>query len=135
MTLLTGYKAANPTAIKQIYPGRPLSVFAPSAFIESVSESIDYTPAGMQRTPEVAVRFVQGNFDSEDTVDGQDALVDGFIEYVAQNRHAAGANTLMLVSSVDDEPGWVPEWVPDPQRSYFSSLVTLSAEGLFSGVI
>lgn len=135
MTLLSGYKAANNGALRQIYPGRPLSVFAPSAFIDSVTESIDYTPAGMQRTPEVSVRFVQGAFDSEDTVDDQDSLVDGFIEYVAANRHAAGPNTLMLVSAVDDESGWVPEWIPDPQRAYFSSLVTLSAEGLFGGVI
>jgi hypothetical protein len=136
VTLLRGYKTANPNALKQIYPGRPLSIFAPCAFIDSISESgIDYTPAGMQRTPAVSIRFVQGQFDSEDTVTGQDALVDGFIDYVVANRHAAGANTLSVLTSVDDDPSWVPEWIPDPQRAYYSTVVVLSGEGLFGGLI
>ena len=136
MTLLEGFKAANDGMLKQIYPGRPLSIFAPSAFIESISESeISYTPAGMQRTPEVSVRLVQGNFDSADTVDGSDDLVDAFIEYVVDNRHAAGPNTLFLVESVADETSWFPEWIPEPQRAYFSTVVTLRGEGLFGGLI
>lgn len=135
MDLLAGYKAANSAALKQLYPGRPLSIFPPCAFIERVTEDLAYTPAGTQRTPAVEVRFIQGNFDSEDTVDGADALADGFIEYVVANRHAAGANTLLLVESVEDEPGWVPEWIPDVQRAYYSTLVTLRGEGLFGGLV
>ena len=135
MTLLDGFKAANPTMLKQTYPGRPLSIFAPSAFIEAIDEAdITYTPAGMQRTPAVRVRLVQGAFDSADTVDSSDLLVDAFIEYVVDNRHAAGPNTLFLVESVDDEAGWFPEWIPDPQRAYFASVVTLRGEGLFGGL-
>ena len=135
VTLLEGYRDANEGALKQIYPGRPLSIFAPCAFVDSISEpDITYTPAGMQRTPAVAIRLVQGNFDSADTVAGQDDLVDGFIEYVVTNRHAAGANTLSVIDSVDDDPGWVPEWLPDPQRAYYSTVVTLRGEGLFGGL-
>ena len=135
MTLLNGYKAANDSALRQMYPGRPLSIHPPCAFIESIDdEEITYTPAGTQRTPVVAVRLVQGGIDSEDAVDSQDALVDGFIDYVVTNRHAAGPNTLFLVEGVDDEPGWIPEWIEDRPRPYFSSVVTLRGEGLFGGI-
>ena len=136
MTLLDGFRTANPNKVKQTYPGRPLSLHAPAAYIESITEAdITYTPAGMQRTPAVAVRLVQGNFDSADTVEGADELVDLFIEYVVANKHAAGANTLFLVESVDDDPSWFPEWIPDPQRAYYSTVVTLRGEGLFGGIV
>jgi hypothetical protein len=135
MTLLSGFKDDNPEMLRQIYPGRPLSIFAPSAFVESISEGeIAYTPAGTQRTPAVAVRLVLGNFDSEGTVTDADDFVDDFVEYVVSNRHAAGPNTLFLVESVEDEPAWVPEWIPDPPRAYFSALVTLRGEGVFGGI-
>lgn len=135
MTLLDGYKDANAGVLIQTYPGRPLSLHPPCAYVESIDESdITYTPAGTQRTPAVSVRLVQGNFDSQDTVDSQDTLVDGFLEYVVANRHAAGANTLFLVESSEDDPQWTPEWIPDPQRPYFSTLVTLRAEGLHGGL-
>ena len=135
VTLLNGYRTANAGSLKQIYPGRPLSVHPPCAFVDSIPEDITVTNAGMQRTPSVAIRLVQGNFDSEEHVAQQDALVDGFIDYVIDNKHAAGANTLALIESVEDDPGWVPEWIPDPQRAYFSSVVTLRVEGLFGGVV
>jgi hypothetical protein len=133
MTLLDAYKAAHPTALRQTYPGRPLSISPPCAFPESISEELAYTPAGTQRTPLVAVRLVKGTFDSEDTVDEADAFVDGFIDYVVDNRHAAGANTLFLVESVEDDPLWTPEWIAD-SRPYYSTLISLRGEGLFGGV-
>src|SRR5690606_31933109 len=100
ITLLEGYRTANSGSLKQIYPGRPLSIHPPCAFVDSISEGeVSYTPAGTQRTPEVAVRLVKGYFDSAEAVDGQDDFVDGFIEYVVDHRHAAGPNTLFLVES------------------------------------
>lgn len=136
MSLLEGYKAANDEALKQIYPGRPLSVFAPCAFVDSIDEGdITQTLAGTQRTPEVSIRLVQGNFDSADTVEGQDALVDGFIDYCASHFQEAGFNTISSIVSVRDEPGWVPEWMPDPQRAYYSTVVVLRGEGLFGGLV
>jgi hypothetical protein len=134
VTLLTGYRTANAGSLRQIYPGRPLSLHPPCAFVDAIPEEITVTNAGMQRTPAIAIRLVQGNFDSEEHADQQDALVDGFIDYVIDNKHAAGANTLALVESVDDEAAWVPEWIPE-SRPYYSSVVTLRVEGLFGGVI
>lgn len=136
VTLLNGFRSANEGSLRQIYPGRPLSIHPPTAFIESITEAeLAYTPAGIQRTPAVAIRLVRGVFDSEDSVESTDDLVDDFIEYVTDNRHSAGANSLFLVESVEDDPLWVPEWIPDPTRAYYSALVTLRGEGLISGLV
>jgi hypothetical protein len=134
VTLLEGYRTANSGSLRQIYGGRPVQVFTPCAFIENIPEQIAVTNAGMQRTPTILIRLVQGNFDSEEHAGQQDALVDGFIDYVIDNKHAAGSNTLALVEFVDDEAAWVPEWIPE-SRPYYSSVVTLRVEGLFGGVI
>jgi hypothetical protein len=136
VALLEGYKTANSGQLNQIYPGRPLSIHPTCAFPDEIDESdITYTPAGMQRTPTVGIRFVGGTFDSEDTVNAQDALIDGFIEYVITNRHSAGANTLSLIVAVNDEPDWTPSWLPvELQKPYYSTVVTLGGEGLFGGV-
>jgi hypothetical protein len=140
VTLLEGYRDANDGALRQVYKARPLSIATPSGFVDSLNESeIAYTPAGMQRTPEVIIRLVRGTFSSGDVADANDALVDGFIDYVVDNRHVAGGNTLSLITSVEDDDGWIPEWIPPregtEQRAYYSTLVTLTGEGLVPGVI
>lgn len=128
MALLQGYADANSGALKQIYPGRPMQILPPCAFIDTINEpDINYTASMIQRTPRVAIRLVKGVFDSAEAVAGMDTMVDGFIQYVLDNRFAAGAKTLVAVVSVDDEPGWIPEWMDD-SKSYFSTLVTV--EGL-----
>lgn len=133
VTLLEGYETANAGSLRQVYGARPKSIAPPSAFVDSIDEEIAYTPAGQQRTPEVVIRLVRGQFATEDVADANDALVDGFIEHVIDNKHAAGPSTLILVTSVRDDDGWVPEWIPESQ-AYYSTLVTLSGEGLFGGV-
>jgi hypothetical protein len=55
--------------------------------------------------------------------------VDGFIDWVLARYHAAGANTLIAVTDVDDIPDYVPEWIaPEKQRTYYASRISL--EGL-----
>jgi phenylpyruvate tautomerase PptA (4-oxalocrotonate tautomerase family) len=136
ITLLDGYKAANNGVLKQTHRARPMSIFPPCAFVDSISESIEYTPAGAQRTPDVTIRFVRGVFDRADVADETDDLIDGFVDYVVDNRHAAGPNTLVTISSVDDDDGWIPDWVPEEQRRpYYSTTATLSGEGLFGGLV
>jgi hypothetical protein len=66
-----------------------------------------------------------------------DALVDGFVEHVRANLHAAGPNTISSVTAVEDDDGWIPEWITaspgNELRAYYSTVVTLSGEGLFGG--
>lgn len=127
VTLLEGYKTLHDEALKQIYRGRPASIYTPCAFPEGIDEpDINYTAHMVQRNPRVSVRIVHGSFDSAEAVDQQDAFIDGFFSYVQDNRHAAGGRTLLAVVSIQDEPGWVPEWLPvEQQRSYYSSVVVL----------
>lgn len=138
LTLLDGYKTANAGSLKQTFQARPASISPPSGFVDSVGEDITYTPAGMQRAVEARIRIVRGTYSASDVAEANDDLVDGFIEYVIDNKHAAGANTLVFVSSVEDEDGWVPEWIAPASGSephaYFSTLVTISGEGLFGGL-
>lgn len=136
LTLLDGFKTANPGELAQTFRARPANLQPPSAFVDGIDErEILYTPAGTQRTPDVRIRIVRGTFNSGDVVDANDDLVDDFIDYVIANRHAAGPNTLALISAVEDDDGWVPEWMPpDRQLPYYSTIVTLSGEGLFGGI-
>ena len=93
----------------------------------------------MQRTPQVRIRLVRGSFSSGDVAEANDDLVDGFILYVRENFHAAGASTIVVVSAAEDDDGWIPEWIEPPPgvsaRAYYSTIVTLSGEGLFGGLV
>jgi hypothetical protein len=136
VSLLEGYRTANAGSLRQVYGARPKSIAAPSAFVDSINEGqIDYSGHMIQRTPDVIIRLVRGTFATEDVAGANDDLVDGFITYVSQiaNRDAAGAHTLSLVTSVEDDDGWIPEWLPESQP-FYSTLVTLSGEGAFGAL-
>jgi hypothetical protein len=128
VTLLTDY--ADEAEVKlQIYAGRPATLFPPTAFVDSLRESIDYTPGLHQRVPIADVIVLHGLFDSKDAAEQRDAFVDGFIDWVLARYHAAGANTLIAVTDVDDIPDYVPEWIaPEKQRTYYATRISL--EGL-----
>lgn len=136
ITLLDGFMAANPTMLKHTFRARPASIMVPCAFVDGIDEDIAYTPAGAQRTPDARIRIVRGTFGAGDVADANDELIDDFIDYVVDNLHAAGPNTLALITSVEDDDGWIPEWMPaDKQLPYFSTILTLSGEGLVGGVV
>ncbi len=111
----------------QMYPARPRSLFPPTGFVDRIMET--FTPlAGLlqQRTPLVEVIVVHGLFDSADAAAQKDAFVDGFIDWVVQEPHKAGANTLIRVSATEDLPNYVPEWIPpEQQKTYYATQITL----------
>lgn len=129
VTLLTEY-AADAEITLQVYPGRPLSLYPPSAFVDGIRETIIYSGFTLrQRTPIVEVIVVHGTFDSAETVAQRDAFVDGFLDWVTARYHAAGANTTIGLAGVSDIPSYVPDWLPpDKQRVFFATQLTL--EGL-----
>ena len=91
--LLTDY-AADEGIKLQVYPGRPKSLFPPTAFVDRITETLEWSGTGWpQRTVRAEVVVVHGVFDSKEAVDQKDAFVDGFVYWVADNVHAAGANT------------------------------------------
>lgn len=128
VALLAAYAAAQTTPIKlQVYPGRPRTINPPTAFVESISETVSYeaTQIGF-RTAEVEVLVLHGLFDSKDTSEQKDAFVDGFLAYVDDNVHAAGGTRTFGGLSTEDVPNYIPEWLqPELQRPYFATRITL----------
>jgi hypothetical protein len=133
VTLLKDY-AADADIKLQVYPARPASVFPPCAFVDRMSESIEY-PSSVnwrQRTPRVEVLVLHGIFDSGDAVAQRDRFVDGFLDWVTDNVHAADPNTTIGLVSVEDDPGYVNDWMkPEHQRTYYATRLTL--EGFAGG--
>lgn len=129
VALLQGYKVDSGSNL-QIYPGRPLSIFPPTAFPESINESsILYTAGPRNRNPSVDIIWIQANFDSEEAVNLQDAAVDDFMDWVTAHSDAAGVSTLVTLTAVLDLPNYQPDWIPNAPF-YFASRLTL--EGLKS---
>lgn len=119
--------AANVTLAT--YPGRPASIAPPHAFVDTMREEIDYSIAPiLRRTVQADVILIHGTFDSAVAVAQKDAFVDGFIHYVRDNVHAAGANSTIGVVSTDDDATYVPDWLSrELQRTYYATRITLEA--------
>jgi hypothetical protein len=126
MSLLDDYAASISLGL-QTYRGRPASIHPPTAFVDSVNETILYTgPLLRQRTPTVEVVVIHGTFDSGVTVDQADAFADGFLDWVTANVHEAGANTTIGAVAIADEPTYVPDWLPPQlQRTYYATRISL----------
>ena len=87
----------------------------------------------VQATPQADVIVVHGprlpgggSFDSGDAVDQADAFSDGFAAWVDANVHAIGPNTTIGAVSIEDDPTYIPDWVPiEEQLSYYATRITL----------
>jgi hypothetical protein len=111
--LLTDFAADSGTKL-QVYPGRPASLFPPTAFVDRLTETLEYpgSVTWRQRTVRTDVMVVHGVFDSKEAADQKDAFVDAFVDWATDHVHAAGGNTTIAVVSVEDEPAWQPDWTP-----------------------
>jgi hypothetical protein len=116
----------------QIYPGRPLTVNAPTAFVESMGEDITWSPGLRQRNVRILIRIVWGLFDSAEAVRQRDYFIDNFVDWTSDNPHAAGGSTVLEPRSIEDDPNFVADWMPpERQKSLFASTLTL--EGFAGG--
>ena len=119
----------------QIYPGRPLSIAPPTAFIESLGETVSWaaSPGLRQRNVRLTFKMVWGLFDSAEAVNQRDYFMDNFIDWISDHPHAAGGATVFGDMSIDDDPSFTPDWGDERQRNatYFSSTLTL--EGFAGG--
>ena len=135
VTLMEAYSAANSRALKQVYPGRPKIIYPPCGFVDAVNDSsITYTAGPRQRNTSVDIILIQGEFDSAESVANQDALVDGFLDYVTTLPHSAGASTLLTIASIVDLPAYQPDWILDAPF-YFASRLTLEGLKLEGGLV
>ena len=126
VTMFNDFKADRGLVL-QIYPGRPRTIAAPTVFVDRISERLtEYTLSTRQRVPVVEVVVLHGLFDSKDAVEQGDEFVDGFLDWIADNYHAAGANTLISAVATEDDPEFVPTWQPpEVQRTYYATRISL----------
>jgi hypothetical protein len=114
------------------YPGRPSSIAPVHAYIERLREGLTWSPGLRQRLVNVDVRIIWGLFDSKEAVSQRDIFIDGFIDWCSDHSHQAGGTTILEPRAVEDDPDFVPDWLPESRRStYFAS--TLSIEGFAGG--
>lgn len=132
VALLEAFKADMGITL-QIYRARPRSVKPPTAFVDRISETlVDFVTNGpgfgyqRQRTPVVEVVVVHGLFDSGEATDQGDAFVDAFLDWIADRPQAFGANTEVTVTGTEDQPAFVPDWLPPAeQQTYYATTFRL----------
>lgn len=130
VAMLAAY-AADADVRLQVYPARPRSMSPPTAFVDNIRETITYTGVVLrQRVPVAEVIVVHGIFDSMEAAAQKDAFVDGFLDWVTTRYHAAGANTLVSITTTEDVPDYVPGWLAPPAgvSTYYATRITV--EGL-----
>lgn len=115
----------------QVYPGRPRTIYPPTAFVDAMRETIAYVGHLMQRTVQADVMLIHGDYDSADSAAQKDAFVDGYIDYIrdpSTGFHAAGASTTLGVVATEDDPTFVPDWLGRENgggRTYYATRITL----------
>lgn len=129
---LGGYAAQMGVEVKlQVYPGRPRSINPPTAFVDAMRETDLITGVSYPlRTVQADMIVLHGLFDSKEAVDQADAFVDGLIDYARTRYHEASGNSVVGIVSVDDDPTYVPDWLPpEQQRTYFATRIVLEGFG------
>lgn len=131
MTTLGAYATAQSVKL-QTYAGRPKSIFAPTAFVDAMRETIEYTGQLVHRLVQADVVLIHGDFDSADAAAQKDEFVDGYVVYVRDHLDAAGDNTTLGVVSTEDDPTFTPDWLGREQggggRTYYATRMTLEGQ-------
>ena len=120
--LLKDY-AADAHIKLQVYPGRPRTLYPPTAFVDTMHERITYDGL-RQRYPTAEVVVVWGLFDSAEAVAQRDAFVDGFLDWWTDKPHAVSANSISDINAFGDLPAYVPDWV-EAKNAYYATLITV----------
>ena len=76
----------------QVYPGRPMTLYPPTAFVDKIDETINYTNALRQRHPIAQIVALWGIFDSGEAAAQRDAFVDAWLDQVTDHADAANAD-------------------------------------------
>lgn len=129
VSLLTTH-ATTASINLQIYPGRPMTLYPPTAFIDRIDERLDYTAQLRQRHPVAQVIAVWGTYDSAEAVAQRDAFVDAWLDVVTDDPHEAHANTTVALNQIVDEPVFNPDWGSEAQRNTSYYATRFYVEGL-----
>jgi hypothetical protein len=122
--------ANNASVTMQVYPARPMTLYPPTAFVDTMADALNEFPGASnlyQHTPSVELTLVWGTFDSKEAVIQRDAFVDAYHAWVRARPHEAGATTLIGPRSLNDIPVFNPDWGNEAQRntSYYATRIVL----------
>ena len=114
----------------QAYPARPMTLYPPTGFVDSMGDDTSPFPGSSnlyQHVPVIEVVTVWGLFDSKEACDQRDAFVDAYHAWVRARPHEAGARTLIGPRSLTDIPVFNPDWGNETQRStsYYATRMIL----------
>lgn len=115
----------------QVYRARPATIYPPTGFVDRMGDQLVSFVAStiFQHVAFAEVVILHGEFDHGDTVDQRDRFVDGFLDWVRTRFHQAGANTLIAVRTVEDDPTYVPDWIPvERRKTYYATTIRLEVE-------
>ena len=102
--LLMGFQTANPTMLHHTYRRRPGSFPDKfSGFVGSMPETVAHDSGTRRRTMSPTVVLVGRLTEpSHEMADALDDLVDAFLDYCTANPRAAGNDTLIAVTAIED---------------------------------
>jgi hypothetical protein len=128
VTLLLDYGASAGIRAWSVTPTRPTEIRPPHAFVDTIGETLDHTTARTDFRFSAEVVVIHGISNPSGYTDAaiqRDAFMDGFIEWAEARYHAAGANTMLGISSVDDLPNWQPDWSDTETRTFYATRILL----------
>lgn len=133
VSLLNDY-AADAEKVINVLPSRPTKAVAvlPFAFVDTITESVDYTAQLRQREPTADVIVLHGPFDKPGSAALADTFADGFLDWVTDNIRAAGTNTSIAVVRITDEPDFTVTWLDEP-RTYYATRIEMLGRDLSGG--
>lgn len=129
VTLLTALRTSASIDL-QVYPGRPMTLRPPTAFVDRIDEEVDYTNHLRQRRPTAQVIAVWGQFDSKAATEQRDAFVDAWLNAVTDDADAVDPKTLIELNRITDIPVYNPDWGPEQQQQLSYYATRFFVEGL-----
>lgn len=128
VTLLTAC-AVDANVGLQVYPGRPRTIYPPTAFVDAMADELTPTPGASHlftHAPVIEVVCLWGVFDSKEAVDQRDAFVDAFHTWIRTRRDAVSGASLIGPRSLSDTATYFPDWLPEQeQRPYYATRIVL----------
>jgi hypothetical protein len=102
--LLTGFQTANPTLLHHVYRRRPGSFPDKfSGYVGSMPEAVAHDSGTRRRTMAPTVVLVGRMTEpASEMADDLDDLVDLFLDYCTANPRAAGNDTVVAVTAIED---------------------------------
>ena len=104
--ILTDFKTANPSLLRQVYRARPATFYVPCDYVGPFTEpTVDIEMGSRLSRPDIrsSLVVVEGTYENAETADRLDVLADALLTYlVTQHSRVSGATLLEPISGAED---------------------------------